>query len=231
MELAGPGLSIASNIVVGSNPPFTPADFLNFYPTFGGTPLIAALTVTQGSAVVTGAPPPGILPGMVVCPFIPLNNTFQPGFFPDGTVIQAVDSGSITMSFPASADGGQVAIYNAPFVPLVVLYAYINLASASLVSARWKSSWQLGMLYFIAHFCTLWLRTQGQTPISAAQLATQGLARGITISKSAGGVSQGIQPSSSGSGLEGWAHWNETEYGVLFAGNARMIGAGPLWAL
>ena len=227
-EVAGPGFSIASNIVVGCNPPFTPADFLAFYPNFGGNPLvIGGCTITAGSPVVVGEPPSGIFPGMIVSLYLPNNGQLTPGPFPDGTTIVSFDSGSITMSRGALVDDTQVAIYNAPFIPLLVLIAYINLASSSLVWQRWRDQWRIGMLLYIAHFCTLYLRSNGSVANSAGQLATAGLARGITISKSAGGVSVGVQPATQG-GLEGWGHWTETGYGVQFCTMARVLGSGPL---
>jgi len=57
----------------------------------------------------------------------------------------------------------------------------------------------------------------------AGQAAAAGLARGITVSKGTGLVSEGIQPIS---GLENWGAWNETEYGIRFATTAKIVGSG-----
>jgi hypothetical protein len=235
-EIAGPGFNAASGIVVGANPPYSVTDFLSIYPNFGGVPLILTGVITQGSAVITGlSTTAGVLPGQPVSPSIPIPNpiTGQPelqaGPFPNGTTVASVDSASqITVSQPATVDGTQVAIYNSMWVPPVVIAMYVNLASASLVQARWGAAWQIGMSWFICHFCVLWLRSAGDPATSAGQLAGQGLARGIAVSKSAGGVSIGIQLATASGGLESWGAWQTTEAGVQFATMARIIGMGPM---
>ena len=144
-------LGSASNIVVGTNPPYAAADFYAFYPKFAGLDTL----------------------------------------------------------------------------PDVVVNAYISLASASLVQARWgEATWPIAMGLFVAHYVTLYLRSDGDAVYSSpGRVATAGLAHGITVSKSAGGVSAGIQPAT---GLEAWAAWTQTEYGVQFASMAKLVGAGPM---
>lgn len=244
-EIAGPGLSIASNIVVGTNPAYTVADFLQIYPNFGGNPLTLTGVITQGSTVVTGLQTTGgLMPGQAVASFVPFGaNQFNPSLFPDGTTILTVDSNTqITLSNPALANGagagdaGQVAIFNQPWIPLPALVAYIYLASSCLVQARWspgdaslKSQWALGMALLIAHYATLYLRATANPVSSAAQLAAAGLERGITVSKSAGGVSQGIQPVTGSRAFDDWGDLQETTFGVTFARMARVMGAGALF--
>jgi hypothetical protein len=217
------GLSNGSNIVVGSNPPYNVADFLSIYPKFGGSPMVLPETFTAGSQVVTltntdslGAGQPVLSPNGVV---------------PLGTLIQSVDSSTqITLTKAANRSGSQlITIYPAPALPYIVLNAYIALASASLVQARWKDAWALGMAAYVAHYATLWLRSDGDGFSTVRAAAQSGLAQGITIAASAGPVSESIQPiGGSGSGFESWGHWNQTEYGIQFMGWARLIGAGPM---
>ena len=231
-EIAGPGFSIASNVVVGTNPPFTVSQFLSIYPNFGGAPLVLTGTITQGSAVVTGLQTTaGILPEQSLASAIPLgSNQFNPSPFPDGTTVQSVDSANqLTLSQAASTTGGQIAVYNAAFVPLAAMTLFIMLASSQLVYNRWKAQWFQAMCLFVAHECTLYLRTNGYVPINAQQLAAAGLAGGIKVSKSAGGVSVGIQPATQGSDLANWGDLQETEYGVKLARLAKIIGGGPMW--
>jgi len=225
-------LAGASNVVVGTNPPYSITDFLAVYPKFGGAQLAVQGAITVGSAVVTGIQTTaGILPGQPVAPVTVQGGTLVAGNFPDGTLVLSVDSATqITLSQPATTNTIPViGIYTQPFVPFTVIALFINLASASLVQARWQEWWPMGMAWFIAHFCTLWMRTDGSPTTSAGQAVSQGLARGIMISKSAGGVSASMLPVTQGGGLEGWGSWQETEYGVQFATIARMMGAGPLW--
>lgn len=112
-------------------------------------------------------------------------------------------------------------------LPAAVLNAYITLASASLSQARWGAAmWPIAMGWFVSHYVTLYLRSDGDAQYtSAGSAAAAGLTRGILVSKSAGGVSAGIQQAG---GLESWGSWPLTEYGVQLATNAKIIGGGPM---
>jgi hypothetical protein len=219
-----PAFCGASNIVIGTNPPYNVADFLSIYPKFGGAPTILPGTFTAGSPVVTATSAAALAVGQPVAP----------GIVPAGTLIQSVDSSTqITLTNSATSSGTQLlTVFPAPALPYIVLNAYIALASASLVQARWQATWQLGMAAYIAHYATLWLRSDGDTLhaySTSRAIAQAGLAQGITVSASAGPVSESIQPvGGNGSGLESWGHWNQTEYGIQFVGWARIIGAGPM---
>lgn len=115
-----------------------------------------------------------------------------------------------------------------PVIPTAVMNAYIALASASIMQARWFEGWQNAMGLFIAHYLTLWLRAQqgGNPNATGAQIASAGLAFGILTSKSADGVSAGYTPVP---GLDNWGAWNLTSYGQLFATLAQAQGSGPLF--
>lgn len=240
-ESWGPGSGItgcpwlltgASNVVVGTNPPYSISDFFAVYPQFGGTPQLISGVITQGSATITGiSSTAGILPGQPVCPVIPLlNGQLAAGSFPYGTTVLSVDDqNTVTLSLEATNNGDSFAVYTSSFVPILVLNLYIALATSSVIQARWREIWPLGMANYIAHFATLFLRSSGDTFSSPGQVAAAGLARGIQVSKSAGGVSLGIQPSTSGGGLADWGQWTETSFGVQFATFARTIGCGPMW--
>jgi hypothetical protein len=216
------GLAGGSNISIGSNPPWSAADFLSFYPKFGGLstapPLTLQGTLSAGSPVVGEiGSTAGIVPGQLAA---------GPGL-PTGCTVVSVDSDTqITLSGSVTSDGqSTLTVYVAPLVPLAVLNAYISLASASLVQARWRDAWPIAMGLFVAHFATLWLRSDGDSYSTPGQAAAAGLKQGITVSAAAGGVSQGTQPVT---GLDTWAAWNQTQYGVQFASFAKVIGAGPM---
>ena len=140
----------ASNVVVGSNPPYAISDFVAFYPKFGQSP---------------------------------------------------------------------------PPVPNVVLQAYITLASASLVQARWLEQWPIAMALFVAHFATLYAKSDGNPLSTVGQIAAQGISTGIQVGKSVGDVSVNYQPVT---GLEDWGSWNLTSYGQQLATMAKIVGAGPM---
>ena len=129
----------ASNVVVGTNPPYSVSDFLTVYPKFGGAPLVLTGVVTQGSDTVPLDSTAGLLVGMAICPYIPIAGQFLAGLFPFGTtILSIVANTSVTLSDVALNSGAQIAVYSAPFVPLPVINIFINLASASLVQARWQ---------------------------------------------------------------------------------------------
>ncbi len=213
----------ASNVVIGTNPPWSPADFLAMYPKFGSAPdappFTGKGTLAAGSAVITE---------------VEEANSVQAGQLiiadgiPGGTTIVSVDSETeITISQNATKNGPtMLTVYVKPLVPLAVIRAYIAFASASLVYARWQDSWPIGMALFVAHYLTLWLRSDGNTFSTAGQAAAAGLAHGIAVSESAGPVSISSQVVS---GLENWASWNETDYGKQFATIAKIIGMGPMF--
>jgi len=214
----------ASNFVFGTNPPYTIQDFLSFYPKFGGTTISPAPTgtATQGSAQLTGVSSTiGIAVGNSI-----LDSS---AFFPDGTVISSIGSGTLTLSNEAVGTGPTtLTIWNAPIIPFLAIFAYIALASASLVQARWLEQWTIAMGLFVAHFLTLYAQSDGNPSSTASQIAAQGLSNGVQVAKSVGDVSVNYQPVQ---GIEGWAAWNLTSYGQLLATMGRLVGSGPvlLW--
>lgn len=207
------------NVVIGTNPPYTASDFLSFYPKFGGTPLNLTGTITQGSNTVSlySIEASVAIGQLVTGPQIP------PGTF----IVDIPDSQTLVLSKVATANGSVISVYNQPFVPMYVLQLYVNLASASLVQARWLDSWPIGMSLFIAHFCTLYLQSDGDLYSTPGQAAVAGLSRGIATSKSAGDVSVGYTPVTPG--IDTWGAWNLTSYGQQFATMAVAIGSGPMW--
>jgi hypothetical protein len=209
----------ASNIVIGSNPPYSVADFIVLFPQFGGTPVNITGTLVSGDPTVSSvSSTAGLAVGQLI---------IGAGIV-GGSTIAAIDAGAgtITLSAPASATGSGVAltVYLALLVPLVILNTYITLASASLVQARWLDSWTIGMGWFVAHYLTLLLQAQTGDG-SARAVASAGLAIGIKTSKEVGDVSVGI---SLIDGLKDWGAWQLTIYGQQLATIAAVIGMGPM---
>ena len=219
----GPGLQTllasASNVVVGSNPPYTATDFLAIYPQFGGVTVSATGAVTGGSPNITSVSnASSFSPGQLI------NGPDLPG----GTAILSVGSNALTVSANATNTNGNesLTIFTTPPIPLIALNAYIAYASASVQQARWQELWPLGMQLFIAHYVTLWmLASSGGASQNAAQVAQAGLATGIQTSKSVGDVSVGVTPIL----IDGWGSWNLTDFGMQFATLAKAIGSGPMW--
>jgi hypothetical protein len=211
---------LASGLVVGTNPPYGLLDFFSFYPKFGGALVTVNGDLTSGSAIVANTNTTGLAAGMLLAA--------RPGIAA-GATIQSVDSGTqftLSLGATATAAGAKLEIFANPLVPLAVVNAYIALASASLLQPRWGDAWQIAMGLYVAHFVTLWLRSDGDTYSTPGKAAAAGLARGITVSKSAGGVSQGLQVTP---GLEAWGSWTQTSYGEQLASMAKVVGSGPIW--
>lgn len=113
-------------------------------------------------------------------------------------------------------------------VPDMVLAMYLELADNAIKEARWHSYWKMAMGLFTAHFATLWVMGTADAASTAADIVRAGEARGLTTSKSAGGVSIAVDYSTITSGLNDWAAWNATQYGTQLATLAKMVGKGGM---
>jgi uncharacterized protein DUF4054 len=210
----------ASGMVFPGNPPYTVTDFLGVYAKFFGPPSpFTGLTLTQGSAVITGfTSTVGIQPGQLV---VNLNSV------PKDTLVISTTSTTVTLSNQATANDTTLTIYEAPFIPIIVVKSYVQLALASLMFQRYQAAWMICMAYFVAHYCTLFMRSESGTPnATAAQVAASGLTKGIIIHRAAGDVSAS---SKIVEGYEQWGAWGETQYGELFMTIARATNCGPVW--
>ena len=212
--------NIASNVIIGTNPPYTFSDFLAVYPKFFGpaTAIAGTLTANSNQMVVSSA----------------VGFTLSAGVFivgsgiPNGTTITSVSSDNtvVTLSNPATTSGTSATVFLAPFLPLIVIQLYINLARASVMQARWFDTWKLGVALFVAHYCTLWMTTETGPNSTAAQVATSGMETGIALSQSAGDVSYSAQLPS---GWDEWGDWTFTRYGQQFMQLARVAGSGMMY--
>ena len=106
---------------------------------------------------------------------------------------------------------------------------YIALAHTVVKEARWRSQWKLAMGLFIAHFLTLYLQSLADATSTAAQVVAAGQARGLMTSKSAGDVSVSYDISAITQGLNSWAGWNTTAFGVQYATLAKIVGKGGMY--
>jgi len=211
-------IDAAANVAYGTNPPYGAADFASLYPKFLGPPAQVTITTTVGSAdCALSAENSSLAPAQIIA---------GPGI-PPGTTIAGVNGTDLSLSAPATAAGTVSAnVYLSPLVPIAVVSAYVALATACLVQARYQELWPVAMGWFIAHFLTLYLQSDPNASSSAAQAAQQGLAKGIAVSQSVGDVSVSYQPVE---GLDGWAAWNLTSYGQQFATIAKVIGSGSMY--
>jgi hypothetical protein len=114
----------------------------------------------------------------------------------------------------------------AGIVPDAVINIYIGLARASVMQEQWQEMWPIAMGWFVAHFVTLWLQSEGSPANTAGQVASSGLAIGIQTSMSAGPVSVGMTLLGN---LDDWGTWALTLYGQQFATMAKTMGTGPIF--
>lgn len=217
-----PFIALASNVITGQNPPYTVQDFFTMFPKFAGQPLLSGLSAPlasfiSGSANATVNNSAGMAAGQPIAGVA----------IPDNTFIASISGTTVVMTNPATQTIANVPIivWNATTVPVVVLQVYINLASAALIQARWQDTWVLAMGLFVAHFATLYAKSDGNPNSNVGQIAAQGLSSGIQISKSAGDVQVSYTPVQ---GIEHWGAWNLTTYGQQLATFAKIIGMGPM---
>jgi hypothetical protein len=158
----------ASNLVFGQNPPYYLDDFKAVYPKFFGlATALSGCTVTAGSKTVTVPSMNGLDYGQFLQAW---------GLFPKGTVICGLGNNEITLNNAAlaSSSNATLQVYQSPPVPTGVILLYLNLAYASLVQARWQEQWPVGMALYIAHFLTLYAKSDSSQVFETLQTATHG---------------------------------------------------------
>lgn len=215
--LDGACVGLASGISQAGNPPYTASDFGAMYPKFFGLASPVTCVVNSGSPTITVANTTGVAVGQLI----------GGQGIPAGAMVTGVTPNtSITISTNATSNGTTVFVFESPLVPLAIVQAYLNLANASLMSSRWREAWPIAMGLYIAHYLTLYLETDSNPSATAAQAVTQGLQRGIAVSKAVGDTSVGLQAVT---GLESWGAWTLTQYGLQLITMARVVGSGPIY--
>ncbi len=154
----------ATNLVFGQNPPYYLDDFRSIYPKFFGLGAsVSGCGSTVGTNVIT-------LP--VGTTGIDYGQFLQaPGVFPKGTVITDIGVNTITVNTNAVVTSANVTlkIYEASPIPTGVILMYLNLAYDSLVQARWQEEWFVAMGWFIAHYCTLYAKSDASEVFETLQ--------------------------------------------------------------
>lgn len=161
------GIPNATNLVFGQNPPWALDDLQSIYPKFFGAPsTYANAAATSGSSTIQLSNTTGLRTGQFL----------QSSVTPNGTIITAVYGDHITINTTATTTSTNVPliVYLAPVVPVSVLQLYINLASASLVAARWQEQWYIAMALFVAHYATLYARSDALEVIQVVQNVLHG---------------------------------------------------------
>lgn len=113
-------------------------------------------------------------------------------------------------------------------VPESILDMYLELANNAVKESRYRSYWKVAMGLFIAHFATLWVMGSADPDSGAAGIIRAGELKGLTTSKSVDGVSVSKDYGTIMSGLDGWAAWTMTSYGVQLATLGKMVAKGGM---
>lgn len=225
----------ASNLIFGGNPVYQIADFLAFYPKFGSFPqAIQSFTFANAGQNYQVndliSPTQGDASGAT----IKVGSVDNNGAILTATLATPGSGYSVASALPTTGGNGTGATVNITAIipgtlqlPQLAIQTFINLASACLSKNRWQDNWLLTMHWFVAHFCTLYLLSEGNPTSTPGQIAITGLTRGIAVSKSAGDVS--VNYETVAKDLEGYASWNRTEYGQQLASFAKFVGMGPMY--
>lgn len=201
------------------NPPYALVDFFRWFPAFAGTPVQVTGTLDGTTGWVSGV---SDLTNLAVGQLV-TGNGIQ-----DNTLISQI-AGSMVLLSKVTTDIGLQTLTtftNAP-TPAYVVGAYTNLANSSILQVRYQEMWSYCMALYIAHYLTLWARTQGGgANTTVGQIAATGLAIGIQISKHVGDVSSASQPLKM---PEEFGTYGLTIYGQELITFALAVGSGPVW--
>lgn len=102
------------------------------------------------------------------------------------------------------------------------LELWIQIANASLNTARWRQYYRMGVSLFVGHMLALGKMSE----LQVQRGGVPGMNMGLVSSKSVNGVS--ISYNNGLAVMEGGGHWNLTSYGLRFLYFARMVGSGPI---
>ena len=115
-------------------------------------------------------------------------------------------------------------------VPSTMLTEFINMANACVQPDKWLESWRYAAGLYVAHYCTLYLRTYSPSSTTATQAASGALV-GIVKSATLGDSSVSYDTSAITQGTEDWGDLNATTYGQMLANRAKLIGAGGSYVI
>lgn len=120
---------------------------------------------------------------------------------------------------------------SAPLLPESMLAQFIQQANESVLPSRWGSLWRYAAGLYVAHFCTIYLKTYSPGSESGAQAAAVGSLVGVVKSSGMGDGSVSYDNAAITAGTEKWGAWNATQYGQMFVTLARQVGIGGMYVI
>lgn len=112
-------------------------------------------------------------------------------------------------------------------IPSAMVQMYIDMANNSINQRRWQGYWQIAMGWFVAHFCTMYIRTMADPAGGASAVSAAGQPIGLNTSESVGDVSVSIDYSMGS--VDGWGSWNTTAFGQQLATIGKLVGKGGMY--
>lgn len=138
----------------------------------------------------------------------------------DNDTSTAVTSGEFLEMYPQ---------FSSPAVPAAFLLMTLERAHASIQEARWFSNRKFAICLFVAHFCTMYLKSKVSDGVTdPAAIASKGENKGAATSKSVGSVSVSYGNSEGVSDLLGFGSLKDTIYGQQLATMAMNAGIGMM---
>lgn len=212
----------ASNVPSANQSSFSSDDLLKFFPQFGASS-IKSISINAGGSgysvddVLTILQTGGSLGTAQVTSISSLGAVIQAVLRSRGEGYSSYNSLSTTV-LPAGGTGCKVNIVaSALNIDPELLQMFIDMAYSSLAESRWKSKWKYAMSLYVAHFLTLWLKTQAGSNATAAQVVATAQTLFSAQSKSVGDVSVSYDTSLINGSLPGWGMWMTTTYGTQLA--------------
>lgn len=118
-----------------------------------------------------------------------------------------------------------------PLLPQTMLDLFIQQANESVLPSRWGSLWRYAAGLYVAHFCTIYLKTYSPGSESGAQAAANAAQVGVVKSSTLGDSSVSYDNAAITAGTEKWGAWNATQYGQMFVTLARQVGIGGMYVI
>lgn len=116
-------------------------------------------------------------------------------------------------------------------VPTTMLEEIISMANACVQPDKWLESWRYAVGLYVAHYCTLYLRTYAPSNATASQAAASGALVGVVKSATLGDSSVSYDTTAVTKGTEDWGDLNSTTYGQMLANRAKLIGTAGSYAI
>jgi len=118
-----------------------------------------------------------------------------------------------------------------PLLPQTMLDLFIQQANESVLPSRWGSLWRYAAGLYVAHFCTIYLKTYSLGSESGAQASANAAQVGVVKSSTLGDSSVSYDNAAITAGTEKWGAWNATQYGQMFVTLARQVGIGGVYVI